>query len=61
MNKYLQSLILLFVLFLVELVPFLYNEDYSYKEMKWGWIIMVPILLLIRNTQLEERAKKAQD
>ncbi len=32
-------------IFLMEAAPFLYNDAYTMKEMKWGWIVGMPLVL----------------
>lgn len=47
MNKYLKSILLLGIILIFEAVPFLYNDTYAIQDMKWGWIVGMPLILLI--------------
>jgi hypothetical protein len=58
MNKYLQSLLLLGVILLFEAVPFLYNDAYTIRDMKWGWIVGFPIVLLVANSFRGDKEKE---
>jgi len=58
MNKYIQSILLFGIVLALESAPFLYKETYEIKDLKWGWIIGLPIILLIRNFYEEGKAKK---
>lgn len=57
MNKYIQSILLFGIVLIFEAVPFLYKESYDIMDMKWGWIIGLPLVLLIRNIYEEGKAK----
>jgi hypothetical protein len=60
MNKYLQSILLFIIVLVFEAVPFLYRDTYQIVDMKWGWIIGVPIILLLRNFYEESKTKKTK-
>lgn len=49
MNKYLQSLLFAAAIILMESVPFLYNEAYTIQDIKWGWVVGMPLVLLVAN------------
>lgn len=49
MNKYLQSILFAVAIILMESVPFLYNEAYTIQDIKWGWVIGMPLVLLVAN------------
>lgn len=49
MNKYLQSLLFALAIILMESVPFLYNEAYTIQDIKWGWVVGMPLVLLVAN------------
>lgn len=36
------------IIILIESIPFLYDNNYKIIDMKWGWIIGVPIVLIIK-------------
>ncbi len=58
MNKYIQSTLLFIIVLIFEATPFLYKSSYSIDEMKWGWIIGIPLVWLIKNYYEEGKAKK---
>lgn len=58
MNKYVQSILLFIIVIAFEAAPFLYKETYAIIDMKWGWIIGLPLVLLIRNFYDEGKSKK---
>jgi hypothetical protein len=58
MNKYLQSFYILIIVFLFEATPFLYNDTYEWGDLKWGWIIGLPIVWFIRNLYGERRVSR---
>jgi hypothetical protein len=60
MNKYLQSILLFIIVLVFEAVPFLYRDTYQIVDMKWGWIIGVPIILLLRDFYEESKTKKTK-
>lgn len=41
-----------------ESIPFLYNDAYTVKDMKWGWIVSIPILIIAKNF-FDKRKKKS--
>lgn len=49
MNKYLQSLLFALAIIIMESVPFLYNEAYTIQDIKWGWVVGMPLVLLVAN------------
>lgn len=49
MNKYLQSLLFAAAIILMESVPFLYNDSYTIQDIKWGWVVGMPLVLLVAN------------
>lgn len=49
MNKYLQSLVFAVAIILMESVPFLYNDAYTVQDIKWGWVVGMPLVLLMAN------------
>lgn len=58
MSKYVQALLLFVIIIVNETAPFLYNEDYTVKDMKWGWIVGFPIVLLIGSSFLKQNEKE---
>lgn len=58
MNKYIQSILLFGIVLAFEATPFLYKETYEIEDMKWGWIIGLPLVLLIRNFYKEGKSKQ---
>lgn len=58
MNKYLQSLLFAVAIILMESVPFLYNDAYTIHDIKWGWVIGMPLVLLVANV-VKGNKKKA--
>lgn len=40
-----------------ESIPFFYNDAYTVKDMKWGWIVSIPILIIAKNL-FDKRKKK---
>jgi len=57
LNKYIQALLLFVIIVINETAPFLYNDEYTMKDMKWGWIISFPLLLLIANSFINNKEK----
>lgn len=49
MNNYLQPLLFAAAITIMESVPFLYNEAYTIQDIKWGWVIGMPLVLLVAN------------
>jgi len=47
MNKIFQVVIVFVIILIFEAVPFLYNDTYTVKEMKWGWIVGFPLVMVI--------------
>ena len=45
MKTYVKVLLLILFIFVMEAVPFLYNDAYTLKDMKWGWIVGMPMVL----------------
>ena len=58
MNKYVQLLLLFAFIAINEVVPFLYNDSYTIRDIKWGWLIGYPIILLIANSFRKEKSKE---
>ena len=58
MNKYLTSFLIFLLIFIMEAIPFLYKDSYSFEDMKWGWIIALPLVFLIRDIYMEKKQKK---
>ena len=50
MNKYVLALLLLAFILINEAAPFLYNESYTIKDIKWGWVIGYPIIFFIASS-----------
>lgn len=57
MNKYLQSLLFALAIILMESVPFLYNEAYTIQDIKWGWVVGMPLVLLVANVVKGKKEK----
>ncbi len=58
MNKYLQCILGMGIIFLLEATPFLYNDAYTWADMKWGWIIGMPLVWLVWAARKERREKE---
>ena len=41
-----------------ETLPFLYNESYTIRDIKWGWVIGFPLLLYIAKSFKKDEPKK---
>lgn len=50
MKTYIKVLLLMVFIFIMEAVPFLYDEAYALKDMKWGWIVGMPLVLFFWDT-----------
>ncbi|HKK88452.1 MAG TPA: hypothetical protein VJ917_06355 [Saprospiraceae bacterium] len=60
MNKYVQAILLFSIIVLNETAPFLYNDTYNMKDMKWGWIVGFPLILLIANSFIKDKEKEKE-
>jgi hypothetical protein len=58
MNKYLGALLLFGFILINEAGPFLYNEAYTIKDMKWSWVILFPIAYIIYYSYKEKKSKE---
>ena len=59
MNKYLQAFLFLAFIVINETAPFLYNDSYTIRDIKWGWVIGFPLILIIANQFRENKNKKS--
>lgn len=57
LNKYLLTAIFLLAILVMESVPFLYNDEYSISNIKWGWVVGFPLVYLISRFVTEGRRK----
>jgi hypothetical protein len=55
MNKYVAALLLLLFIIINETAPFLYNDAYTIRDIKWGWVIGFPLILLIANSFMKDK------
>lgn len=60
MNKYVQVILLFAFIVLNETAPFLYNDTYTVKDIKWGWIVGFPIILLIANSYMKNNTQEKE-
>lgn len=58
MNKYLQFLLGALIILVLECIPFLYNDAYTLKDVRWGWIIAFPLAFLIMSRLRKEGSNK---
>ena len=58
MNKYLTTLLIFGFILAMEAVPFLYNDSYTSRDMKWGWIVGMPLVFLIYSFVKNDKASK---
>ena len=58
MNKYLLVFLFLVFIMINETLPFLYNESYTIRDIKWGWVIGFPLLLYIAKSFKKDEPKK---
>lgn len=57
MNKFIPPFVFALAIILMESVPFLYNEEYTIQDIKWGWVVGMPLVLLVANVVKESRVK----
>lgn len=57
MNKYIQTLLVFIIILILEVIPVLYKEGFEFEDMKWGWIIGIPLIFLIGRIYRESKAK----
>jgi len=55
MNKYVLAVLLLAFIVMNETAPFLYNDAYTVRDMKWGWIVMFPVIFFIANSFIKNK------
>jgi len=57
-SPFLQFLLGALIILVMESVPFIYNEAYTLKDIKWGWVVGFPLAFLVMSSLRKSEEKK---